>query len=194
MLFRSEVEEDDEDDAGGEEIGIDAMGGEPAGVAADSRTPDVSPSHDSPPPHEVSPEPDDMGQDGQDAPRGPGGADLDDHEQLRHPPVHVRYFGGQAGEVIRDPGSRVSAYNEYARSVPGTAENPYAPFASRLDWEVAEWAKLRGPSATALTELLKIEGVCRFLRPCPHALTRTLVRRQARFVVQKYKRIRQVDR
>jgi hypothetical protein len=37
--------------------------------------------------------------------------------------------------------------------------NPYAPFASRLDWEVARWAKLRGPSSTAISELLSIPGV-----------------------------------
>ncbi|EPQ49860.1 hypothetical protein GLOTRDRAFT_51483, partial [Gloeophyllum trabeum ATCC 11539] len=29
----------------------------------------------------------------------------------------------------------------------------------KLDWEVGRWAKLRGPSSTALTELLQIEGV-----------------------------------
>lgn len=33
------------------------------------------------------------------------------------------------------------------------------PWASKLDWEFARWAQLRGPGATALTELLKIEGV-----------------------------------
>jgi hypothetical protein len=37
--------------------------------------------------------------------------------------------------------------------------NPYAPFTSKLDWEVARWAKLRGPSSTAMSELLKVTGV-----------------------------------
>ena len=32
-------------------------------------------------------------------------------------------------------------------------------FTSRIDWEIAHWAKLRGPSSTALSELLAIEGV-----------------------------------
>ncbi|KAM6491529.1 hypothetical protein JOM56_012921, partial [Amanita muscaria] len=35
----------------------------------------------------------------------------------------------------------------------------FAPFKSQLDWEVAKWAKLRGPSSTALTEFLAIEGL-----------------------------------
>ncbi|KAL0957479.1 hypothetical protein HGRIS_001272 [Hohenbuehelia grisea] len=35
----------------------------------------------------------------------------------------------------------------------------YAPFASQIDWEIARWAKLRGPGSTALTELLKIPEV-----------------------------------
>ncbi|KAG2053153.1 hypothetical protein BDR06DRAFT_914253 [Suillus hirtellus] len=29
-----------------------------------------------------------------------------------------------------------------------------------MDWEVAQWAKLRGPGSTAFTDLLMIEGVC----------------------------------
>ena len=39
------------------------------------------------------------------------------------------------------------------------ANNPYSPFASRLDWEVARWAKLRGPGSTAVSELFAIDGV-----------------------------------
>ena len=159
----AEVDDDDDDDADDEEIGLDSMGGEAPGVA-ENRTPDLPPRSRNPSPsHENAPDPDAGEQDGQNPPPGPGGARLDDHEQLRRPPVYVHHFGGQAGEVIRDPGVRQSDYNDYARQVPGTAENPYAPFASRLDWEVAEWAKLRGPSATAFSELLKIQGVRTFV-------------------------------
>lgn len=35
----------------------------------------------------------------------------------------------------------------------------WAPFKSKMDWEIAKWAKLRGPGSTAFTDLLKIEGV-----------------------------------
>ncbi|KAJ7841520.1 hypothetical protein B0H14DRAFT_3694203 [Mycena olivaceomarginata] len=41
--------------------------------------------------------------------------------------------------------------------------NVYAPFNSKLDWEVARWAKLRGAGSTAFTELLKIDGVAQAL-------------------------------
>ena len=44
--------------------------------------------------------------------------------------------------------------------------NPYAPFKSRMDWEIARWAKLRGPGSTAITELLSISGVCSTLLIC----------------------------
>ncbi|KAG1884424.1 hypothetical protein F4604DRAFT_1878757 [Suillus subluteus] len=46
----------------------------------------------------------------------------------------------------------------YASSIDGT-ENPYAPFHSQMDWEIARWAKLRGPSSTAFSDLLSIDGV-----------------------------------
>lgn len=50
----------------------------------------------------------------------------------------------------------------YRRAVTGSSAggpNQYAPFLSRLDWEVARWAKMRGPGSNSLTELLRIEGV-----------------------------------
>ena len=40
---------------------------------------------------------------------------------------------------------------------------PYAPFQSQMDWEIARWAKLRGPGSTAVSELFGIPGV----RYCP---------------------------
>jgi hypothetical protein len=38
-------------------------------------------------------------------------------------------------------------------------DNPWAPFSSQLDWEVARWAKMRSRTSTAVTELLAIPGV-----------------------------------
>ncbi|KAG2124671.1 hypothetical protein DEU56DRAFT_963354 [Suillus clintonianus] len=37
--------------------------------------------------------------------------------------------------------------------------NPYFPFCSQIDWEIARWSKLRGPTSTAFTDLLAINGV-----------------------------------
>ena len=42
---------------------------------------------------------------------------------------------------------------------PSAEENIYAPFHSRMDYEVACWAQLRGPGAMVSTELLHIQGV-----------------------------------
>lgn len=81
-----------------------------------------------------------------------------------------------------------TTYEQYTAAVTlDGSENPYAPFTSRLDWEVARWAKLRGPGSTAFSDLLAIEEVrsrihhtrsvnieflCR-LRSGSHCLTRT---------------------
>lgn len=65
-----------------------------------------------------------------------------------------------AGEALEAQPSLVG-YHRYASSL-GNEENElseWAPFSTRLEWEVACWAKLRGPSSTALSELLRIDGV-----------------------------------
>jgi len=65
-----------------------------------------------------------------------------------------------AGEALEAQPSSVG-YHQYASSL-GNKENElleWAPFSTRLEWEVACWAKLRGPSSTALSELLRIDGV-----------------------------------
>lgn len=54
------------------------------------------------------------------------------------------------------------------------------PWVSKLDWDFARWALLRGPGATALTELLKIDGV----RLCDSCL---LLRRWANHNAYSYK-------
>ncbi|KAH9161601.1 hypothetical protein EDB89DRAFT_1913803 [Lactarius sanguifluus] len=36
--------------------------------------------------------------------------------------------------------------------------NPFAPFSGKMEWEIARWAKLRGPGSTAFNELMSIEG------------------------------------
>ncbi len=42
-------------------------------------------------------------------------------------------------------------------------ESLWAPFQSQCDWEIARWAKMRGPTSSAVTELLAIPGVCVYL-------------------------------
>jgi hypothetical protein len=72
-------------------------------------------------------------------------------DSLRQPIIVDHFPSASAG-------APVDSNQEHSASDP-QSDNPYAPFASRLDWEVARWAKLRGPSSTAISELLSIAGV-----------------------------------
>ncbi|KAJ7239693.1 hypothetical protein C8J57DRAFT_1438986 [Mycena rebaudengoi] len=67
----------------------------------------------------------------------------------------VEFTDGDAGAPIRQG---EGGYDRYQSQL-GDPNNVWAPFASKLDWELAQWAKLRGPGSTAFTELLKISGV-----------------------------------
>lgn len=72
-------------------------------------------------------------------------------------------FGGGAGKAVRKNHQDL-AYVQYSQDLQvEDTLNEWAPFLTRIDWEVARWAKLRGPSSTALSELLGIDGVA-----CPH--------------------------
>ena len=76
----------------------------------------------------------------------------------------VRYPSKLAGAPISKAKSVTSTNDSYRSQLnPANADdnNPYAPFASKLDWEIARWAKLRGPGSTAFTDLLAIEEVSR---------------------------------
>lgn len=57
---------------------------------------------------------------------------------------------------------RAPSGEEWHRSSLGDPTNLYAPFTSKVDWEVSRWAKLRGFGSTAFTDLLKIDGLCDF--------------------------------
>ena len=74
-------------------------------------------------------------------------------EALKNEPAVVK-FPGLAGY------SRVANEDvEMRDAAADTHNNPFTPFTSKLEWEVAKWAKLRGPGSTACSELLGIEGV-----------------------------------
>jgi hypothetical protein len=72
-----------------------------------------------------------------------------------------QYPNPLAGAPIHETGTQ-NAYQQ-SRSGIGASANPYAPFCSKLDWQFACWAKLRGPGSNAITELLQLEGVCTLL-------------------------------
>lgn len=81
--------------------------------------------------------------------------------------IHVVSFGGHAGAPIPQADGQPqtlqasrTGFAQYQSHIPNSKENLWAPFASKADWELACWAKLRGPGSTAFSELLDIEGVC----------------------------------
>ncbi|KAF9037189.1 hypothetical protein BJ165DRAFT_1353838 [Panaeolus papilionaceus] len=74
------------------------------------------------------------------------------------PTVVLRYSEKYPQSRAGQPIQRVASTDTQYKSAVG-GENPWAPFTSRLDWEVARWAKLRGQGSTAFSELLSIEGM-----------------------------------
>ena len=73
-------------------------------------------------------------------------------------PIFIQKYPGRAGEITDNPAEAGNyGYNGYTWT-----ENVYAPFAHRLDWEIARWCQLRGPGSTAVSELLGINGVSHF--------------------------------
>ncbi len=91
--------------------------------------------------------------------------------EARHKTFVVPFKAATAGAPIpaedvngADGTARLS-YKSYGEQVGVSAEdNPYHPFGTRLEWEVARWAKLRGSGSTAFSDLLAIEGVRHFMR------------------------------
>lgn len=65
----------------------------------------------------------------------------------------------KAVRTLRKAGSKLVKPLRSNDKAVGDEATAYAPFPSRLDWEVARWAKLRGPTSTAVSELLNIGGV-----------------------------------
>lgn len=74
-------------------------------------------------------------------------------ESLKSDPFVVK-FPGKAHMVNEDTDLDTETHQD-------DPPDNFAPFLSKLDWEVARWAKLRGPGSTAFSELMGIEGVSR---------------------------------
>ncbi|KAG2110326.1 uncharacterized protein F5147DRAFT_752967 [Suillus discolor] len=79
-----------------------------------------------------------------------------EHEQV---PIVVHYPDQRAGQPIDSAIKQPSNITYHAQLNGSSADNIYAPFASKLDWEMARWAKLQGSSSTAFSELVSIEGL-----------------------------------
>jgi hypothetical protein len=81
-------------------------------------------------------------------------------DRFHRRPIVVHYPSDVAGQPLRSDRSKTTE-QVYKSTLDSSAdENPYAPFKSKMDWEVGKWAKLRGSGSTAFTDLLQVEGVC----------------------------------
>jgi hypothetical protein len=90
------------------------------------------------------------------------------HDSAANSP-HIVKFGGRAGKPIEGFQAK-SADDTYFDWIctfdpesSSSSSNIYAPFKSKMDWEIAKWAKLRGPGSTAFSDLLAINGVSNLL-------------------------------
>ncbi|KIL60009.1 hypothetical protein M378DRAFT_14460 [Amanita muscaria Koide BX008] len=72
-----------------------------------------------------------------------------------------QFPSAHAGSPIQLGTAVQSEFNNYRQLI--GSNNVYAPFHSQLDWEIARWAKIHGPSSAALTKLLQLEGVIQTL-------------------------------
>ena len=89
------------------------------------------------------------------------------------PPIHID--GGHHNlylltDLVADHFARDSAgvqvpgvpqgLSLYQTSQEALGASIWAPFRSQCDWEIARWAKMRGPTSSAVADLLAIPGVC----------------------------------
>ncbi|KAI0833350.1 hypothetical protein BC628DRAFT_1307698 [Trametes gibbosa] len=72
----------------------------------------------------------------------------------------VPFPGDKAGTPATSAETTSPTYAQYQHDL-NTVDpnNLYAPFTSKMDWEVARWAKLRGAGSTSFNDLTKIEGL-----------------------------------
>jgi hypothetical protein len=75
-------------------------------------------------------------------------------DAFRKSPVIEKYPDSHAGAPVTH--DRMASRNEaYAKSVNNNVNNPWAPFVSQIDWEIAQWANFHGPGSTAMSDILK---------------------------------------
>ena len=67
---------------------------------------------------------------------------------------------GSPGAPI--PGARQGSH-PYQSSQEAFGNSIWAPFRSQCDWEIVRWAKMRGPTSSAVADLLAIPEVCALL-------------------------------
>ena len=72
--------------------------------------------------------------------------------------IYVDVYPGPHAGAVHSQG--IPTTKEFENVLGGPSPNPFAPFNNQTDWELAKWAKLRGPGSTSFTELMGVTGVC----------------------------------
>ena len=75
----------------------------------------------------------------------------------------AKYPNLHAGQPLPDTARGTTSFEKYSSNIPNSNDNPYAPFANKMNWDIAKWAKLRGPGSNSLAELLAVEGVSNYI-------------------------------
>jgi hypothetical protein len=70
--------------------------------------------------------------------------------------IAERFPFGRPGTLITGADEGISIYHS---SHEAFGSSVWAPFHSQCDWEIARWAKMHGPTSSAMEELLAIPGV-----------------------------------
>ncbi len=84
-------------------------------------------------------------------------AETPDRAQQDGAPFVEDFPLGSAGAPISDMSQSMPGYQALQDDL--GLDNIWYPFQSQCDWDFARWTKNRGPSSTAVTELLAIDGV-----------------------------------
>lgn len=71
--------------------------------------------------------------------------------------IYVDVYPGPHAGAVHSQG--IPTTKEFENVLGGPSPNLFAPFNNQTDWELAKWAKLRGPGSTAFTELMGVTGV-----------------------------------
>jgi hypothetical protein len=74
----------------------------------------------------------------------------------------VRYSDKYPNRQAGAPTQKTQSGDDIYRTALHDSSNPWAPFSSQMDWEIAKWAKLRGAGSTAFSDLLAIKGVSHY--------------------------------
>ncbi|VDC04550.1 unnamed protein product [Peniophora sp. CBMAI 1063] len=117
------------------------------------------------PDNKLQPPPDDKLQ--PPPPKDESEPELEEEQQPPPPPPRRRseLYGGRAGEVLNGDEGASEPYAEYEAFLPGNELSPNTcyPFASKMDWDIAEWAKMHSIGSNALMALLKIDTFANIL-------------------------------